>query len=181
MSGLHARAARKGERTGMKTHNGHTQGHNARCVIWRAQDTAVPAELRSALQQRGLWFTECDTASWAIAEVCRIDDDDTPVILLMLSPKDLDGVETVLGVCERYAPHAAHWVYDDQADQKLHTVVRVSASDGRRPPKLAGPRSDSGADNPDSGCKIGQDSPSILSGDELAALKHPDQAGESQS
>lgn len=169
----------------MTNGNGQPQGHNARCVIWRANDATVPAELRTALQQRGLWFTECDTSSWAIAEVCRLEDDEIPVILLLLSPQDLEGAEAVLAVCERYAPHAAHWVYDEAADPKLHTVVRVSAADGRNQHKvnLAGTDADTedGTDNPDLGCKIGQDSPSILTGDELAALKHPDQAGETQS
>jgi hypothetical protein len=159
----------------MTTRDGHSRGHNARCVIWRAPDAAVPPGLRSALHQRGLWFTECDNASWAIAELCRIEDQDTPVILLILSPKNLEGVKELLAISERYAPHAAHWVYDEESDPKLQTVVRVGAR--RRGPALADPQ----ADNPDSGCKSGQDSPSILNSDELASLKHPDQAGESPS
>jgi len=157
-------------------------------VIWRAASTDVPQDLRLALRQRGLWYTECDTAPWAMAEVCRLDRDEeqTPTILLLLSPRDLDDVESMLGVCERYAPHTAHWVYDEQANPKLHTVIPVSRAKTTVPkspkPNLVGEGpNDSPSDNPTTGCELGQDSPSILSGDELAALKHPEQAGEPQS
>lgn len=164
------------------------RSHNARCVIWRAPDTDVPPDLRLALRQRGLWYTECDTASWATAEVCRLGHDEasTPVILLLLSPRDLEDVETMLAVCERYAPHAAHWVYDQAAEPKLHTVMRIGASNRchtqtpKRDRREEEPN-DAPSDNPETGRKVGQDSPSILSGDELASLKHPERAGEPES
>jgi hypothetical protein len=157
------------------------QRHNARCVIWRPRDTEVPPELRTALQQRGLWFTECDTASWATAEVCHLNqvDSATPVILLLMSPKDLDNAEAVLTVCDRYAPHATHWVYDENCDPKLHAVFRTGPKNDQPEPapnaSLVGTEIDPTTDIPYSGCKTGQESPSILSGDELDALKHPDQ------
>lgn len=184
-----ANGARQQDKRKRMNHTGPTpRRHNARCVIWRAPDADVPPDLRLALRQRGLWYTECDTACWAVAEVCRLDRDEenTPVILLLLTPKTLDQVEEMLGVCERYAPHAAHWVYDEQAEPKLHTVIHVGSSTSDNPnPRnhnLVGDGPDHlASDNPTSGCKLGQDSPSILSGDELASLKHPERAGESES
>ena len=172
----------------MNTQSGPTpQRHNARCVIWRAHDALVPTELRTALLKRRLWFTECDTASWAIAEVCKLNhvDSSTPVILLLLSPKDLVNVEAVLSVCERYAPHATHWMYNDSSDPKLQTLMNIGPGQHISKPvpitTLIDAEIETDSDIPCSGCKDGEESPSILSRDELASLKHPEQAGDTQT
>lgn len=157
--------------------------HNARCVIWRAPDQEVPPHLRKALQDRGLWFTECDTASWATAEACRLEtnDDSTPVILLLLSPKSLPDAASVLRSCQRFAPQVSHWAYDEHADPKLHAIQYTDQDTAQYIPTLTVVNHDDSSDNPEIGCQCGQDSGSILTPDELDALKHPDPAGNDPS
>jgi len=162
------------------------QRHQARCVIWRSADDVVPAALRKALQDRGLWFTECDTASWATAEACRLNtmDDCTPVILLLLAPASLPDADAVLRTCLKFAPQVSHWVYDEDATPKLRARVPEVKGCAAQTPSLQSwsvVSDGEGADNPSSGCKSGEDSRSILSFDELDALKHPEQAGDQPS
>lgn len=171
--------------------------HHARCVIWRAVGAIVPAELRGALDRRGVWAIECDNASWAIAELCRMhaDEPETPVILLLLDPNALQDVEEVINVAERYAPHATAWIYQSEANPPLRAVPRPRREQRKREnhtPAQAGddaglrltePPAQEEPEKPDNASKreVGQDSPSVLSRDELASLKHPDQVDGSEA
>lgn len=176
----------------MSLETGQTpQAHQAWCVIWRAPRTAVPPELRGALDRRGVHAVECDNACWATAELCRLHatEPDAPVILLLLDPGSLEEVDQVIAVAEHYAPHATAWVYETDASPPLRALERPSRGqnvrdnqNGRSQDDVAGLRltevpghdDESKTDNPSPICETGQESPSILSRDELASLKHPD-------
>lgn len=138
---------------------------------------------------------ECDNACWAMAELCRMhaEEPDTPVIFLLLNPDDLQDVEQVLAVAERYAPHASVWTYVADRPPVLQVLTRSGQASGsgktEKEPTRGQAEPSSGLrlidvpeqeeeakpDNPTAPCQTGQDSPSILSRDELASLKHPDQ------
>ncbi|GAB4386217.1 MAG: hypothetical protein Kow0022_14520 [Phycisphaerales bacterium] len=172
----------------------NSQTHRARCVIWRAIDATVPVALSGALERRGISAVECDNACWAMAELCRMhcEETDTSVILLLLNPDGLQDVEQVLALAEQYAPHASVWTY--VADRTPPLQVLTRSAQVRRPGKTESepthgqsepsvglrlidvPEQEEEAkpDNPSAGCQTGQNSPSILSRDELASLKHPD-------
>ncbi|RMH14362.1 MAG: hypothetical protein D6695_01495 [Planctomycetota bacterium] len=166
-------------------------GHSARCVIWRAPDAAVPRDLAAALHRRQVWSVECESATWAVAELCRMhtSDAETPVILLLVNPKALVGAEEVVAVASRYAPHASAWVYEEENDPPLRALSQLSdeneeqceqsdsmdMSAGLRLIDDSAPEGESEPDNQPSGCETGQTSPSVLSRDELASLKRPEQ------
>ncbi|KAA0212959.1 MAG: hypothetical protein DYG94_13370 [Leptolyngbya sp. PLA3] len=167
------------------------QTHQAWCVIWRAPDTAVPVELRGALDRRGVHAVECDNACWATAELCRLHaaQPESPVILLLVDPASLEEVDEVIAVAEHYAPHATAWVYESQVSPPLRALDRPhrgqNAADsqstrnledpaGLRLTEVPGHDDELKTDNPTPLCEMGQESPSILSRDELASLKHPD-------
>lgn len=166
---------------------------HARCVLWHPSRAEVPADLRLALSQRGVWFVECDTASWATAELCRLYQHDahTPLILLLMEPGRLRSVSDVLEVAERYAPQATHWVYDAEREPKLRAMAstNIMASASHRDPmdedglkiseEVVAEAEES--DNAEQNCEGGETQPSILTSRELASLKHPDQAGNSEA
>lgn len=173
-------------------------GHNpyqphARCVLWHPTRTSVPVDLQLALSHRGVWCVECDTASWAIAELCRLYQQDahTPLILLLMDPERLKSVDEVIGVAERYAPQATHWVYDARQEPALRAMpsTNVAAPGGRAPgiddDGLKFSESTDGeaqeSYNKVEKCEGGETQPSILTSRELASLKHPDQAGNSEA
>lgn len=176
----------------MSLETGQTpKAHQAWCVIWRAPHTAVPVELRGALDRRGVHAVECDNAFWATAELCRLHaaEPESPVILLLLDPTSLEEVDEVIAVAEHYAPHASAWVYESEASPPLRALQRPNRGgsqsedrNNRSPDEGAGLRltevpghdDESKTDNPTPFCETGQESPSILSRDELASLKHPD-------
>lgn len=177
------------------------QTHQARCVIWRDANSTVPAELSGALERRGVVAVECDNACWAMAELCRMhtEEPDTPVILLLLNPGSLEEVDRVLAVAQQYAPHATAWVYDSSKTPALRALTRLSErgvsgnrreeqgrgqaepSAGLRLTEVPEQEEEAKPDNQAEDCQTGQDSPSILSRDELASLKHPDQVTDSEA
>jgi hypothetical protein len=108
-----------------------------------------------------------------------------PLILLMMEPSRLRSVEEVVAVAERYAPHATHWVYDTSREPRLRSLpsaanVRSAQNghdDGLRLSEEVG-RSAEESDKSAPLCEGGESQASILSSQELASLKHPDQAGD---
>lgn len=162
----------------------------ARCVLWHAPGADVPADLRGALSRRSVATVECDTALWAMAELCRLHhlEPAEPLILLLLEPRLLGDVREAVRVAERYAPHATHWVYDSTREPRLRAYASAGTAagveaEGEDALRIAGMNESEteSSDNADAICEAGESQPSILTQQELASLKHPDQVGDSEA
>lgn len=95
-----------------------------RCILWRPASTATPAELLASLHKRGISITDCTDPYAALAHICRLEHAPPDrVILLLVSPTQLDGAPEALDTAGRYAPHAASWWYDARTSEKLQRIT----------------------------------------------------------
>ena len=94
--------------------------------------TEVDAELFAALDRRDLAITKCESELVAFAYLCRHAQQgvaDTRqghrgegLILLLVQPLRLEDPAALVHAVERYAPHAAIWMFDPSSTPRLRAV-----------------------------------------------------------
>lgn len=92
----------------------------------------VDAELFAALDRRDLAITKCEAELVAFAYLCRHAQQsitDTRqghrgegLILLLVQPLRLEDPAALVHAVERYAPHAAIWMFDPSSSPRLRAV-----------------------------------------------------------
>src|SRR5688572_7344716 len=105
----------------------------SRCVLWHAPGTALPADLVTSLERRGVEMSACTSAYTAMARACLLEREndertDDPaqrdsLVLVLVSPKDLAKPADLVDAMRRYATRTACWWYDQSANPRLRAVV----------------------------------------------------------
>ena len=98
--------------------------HPARCVLVHHPDDAVPEGLLSALTRRGIDVSGCTSAHRAMAMLCAFaaDDEDAPLILLLVEPERVPLAALLTDAIELYAPAVTPWLYADHGTPQLRAV-----------------------------------------------------------
>ncbi len=92
----------------------------------------VDAELFAALDRRDLAITKCEAELVAFAYLCRHAQQSVSdtrqghrgegLILLLVQPLRLEDPAALVHAVERYAPHAAIWMFDPSSSPRLRAV-----------------------------------------------------------
>ena len=129
------------DRTG-DTSDNHDAARRAWCVLLRPRGVAAPADLLAALRRRAAGLTECDDPHAAMAELCRRVGRDreassTHLILTLVEPARIAGLDDLRASIDAYAPGVATWVYDHTANPRLRAAeprAKARAHVTARPP-----------------------------------------------
>lgn len=105
----------------------------ARCVLLTPKGVRPDADLLAALDRRDLTLVRHDSEFTAIAEICRCARDDADairrgrrgegLILLLMHPHRLNDPAGLVHAVERYAPHAAIWMFASTGSPRLRAVT----------------------------------------------------------
>lgn len=126
---------------GGRTQNGSaTTDRRAWCVLLRPRGMSAPADLIAALKRRAAGLTECDDPHAAMAELCRRaspgrDAKPTHLILTLVEPARILGLDDLRAAIDAYAPGVATWVYDHTANPRLRAAEPRVTSTRRPPPR----------------------------------------------
>jgi hypothetical protein len=93
-------------------------------VLVHHPDDAVPEGLLSALTRRGIDVSGCTSAHRAMAMLCAFaaDDEDAPLILLLVEPERVPLAALLTDAIELYAPAVTPWLYADDGSPQLRAV-----------------------------------------------------------
>lgn len=105
----------------------------ARCVLLTPKGVRPDTDLLAALDRRDLTLVRHDSEFTAIAEICRCARDDAEairrgrrgegLILLLMHPHRLNDPAGLVHAVERYAPHAAIWMFSATGSPRLRSVT----------------------------------------------------------
>lgn len=105
----------------------------AHCVLWHAQNLPASAELRAALDRRGMIVHTCEERALALGELCKLRGPREPgaeavpsgraLILVFVEPDRLRRPDELKEVLDRYAPRTALWMYRSAGNPQLRAVT----------------------------------------------------------
>ncbi|HYE61605.1 MAG TPA: hypothetical protein VD997_06390 [Phycisphaerales bacterium] len=115
------------------------QATKARCVVWRAKGSAIPAQLERALVTAGCIGVHVRNEFDAMVELCRAravgELSGLAHVLLIVEPKQLPDIGEVLDIVERYAPQAVLWAYESSPAERIRAVTAEERSAWVKKPK----------------------------------------------
>ena len=102
---------------------------DATCVVWNQSGADLKPALLAGLNRPGFTLLHCDDEFSALAQVCALAREARDssarsrlIVLLLVEPRELVGVVSVVEAVGRYAPGVAVWMYDSSSDPQLRTV-----------------------------------------------------------
>jgi hypothetical protein len=128
---------------------------DAICVVWNQPGADLKPALFAGLNRPGFTLLHCDDEFSALANVCALAREAQEssarsrlIVLLLVEPRSLSGVVTVVESVGRYAPGVAVWMYDSTSDPQLRTVRAHDLAQWRKdlsPERLAEPQAQPGS------------------------------------